>query len=137
ATGVPEDWATHFIGHELTALAGVEHARSLALVLPLVYELRLKRKQERLAQLARRVFDVDGDDEAALARQALSRIVAFFERVGLSTELATLELSIEQVQRVVAGLKAARRVRLGERLDISLKEVEQMLLTASGHSVTP
>ncbi len=130
ASGVPEDWATHFIGHELTSHWGVPHGRSLALVLPLVYQLRLADKEARLAQLATRVFGVSTGSEAVLARAALDSICAFFERIGVPTDIRSLGLRPDDAAIVVAGLKKARRVRLGEKLNISLKEVEAMLRSA-------
>lgn len=130
ATGTPEDWATHFIGHELTALLGAEHAETLTYLLPVVYRARFEKKKGRLAQIGARVFGLQGDEDS-LARLALERIVSFFRSLGLPTELRELSLTDAQIQRIVAGLKSARRLRLGERLDLGLPEVEAMLRAAA------
>lgn len=130
ATGTPEDWATHFIGHELTALLGIEHADTLTYLLPLVYQARFEKKKERLAQIGARIFGLQGEQEE-VARLTLGCIVSFFRSLGLPTELRELSLTDAQIQRIVAGLKSARRLRLGERLDLGLPEVEAMLRAAS------
>lgn len=127
ATGVPEDWATHFIGHELTALLGIEHARTLALVLPALYRARLDGKKERLAQLGRRVFGLSHGDDRELALATITKIEQFFQSLGMSTELATLGLGEPEIARVLAGLKTTRRARLGERLDFTHDQVRALL----------
>ncbi|OQX67262.1 MAG: hypothetical protein B6A08_16245 [Sorangiineae bacterium NIC37A_2] len=130
STGTPEDWATHFIGHELTALLGIEHADTLTYVLPVVYQARFEKKKERLAQLGARVFELQGEPEE-VAQLTLARIVSFFRDLGLPTKLHELSLTDAQIQRIVAGLKSARRLRLGERLDLGLPEIEALLRAAS------
>lgn len=131
ATGTPEDWATHFIGHELTALLGLDHPETLSLILPIVYRARFEKKKERLAQIGARVFGLEGASIEAIANETIDRITRFFDSLGLRTNLRALELTEEQIQRIIQGLKAARRVRLGERLDLGLPEVESLLRAAA------
>lgn len=78
--GVKQDWATHMIGHELTAYLGMDHARTLACIQPRVLEYKFETKKGKLAQMARRVFGLEGDDEEALARKAIQCIVDFYEK---------------------------------------------------------
>jgi NADP-dependent alcohol dehydrogenase len=131
STGVPEDWSTHFIGHELTAHFGVAHARSLTLILPHLYRARLEKKAERLAQFGRRVLGLSGDTRA-VAEAAIDRLEQFFQDLGLPTDLRSLGLDEQGLQKILLGLKGARRVRLGERLDITLGDVESLLRKATG-----
>ena len=78
--GVKEDWATHMIAHELTAFLGMDHARTLACIQPRVLEYKFEAKKGKLAQMARRVFGEEGNDEDALAHKAIERIVEFYEK---------------------------------------------------------
>jgi len=124
AQGVPQDWTTHHIGHELTALFGIDHARSLAVVLPAVLEARRQQKSEKLLQLGWRVFGVDSIDET------IAKIVAFFESLGIPTRLSAYGVGEEAVPQVVAQLKSNRRLRMGERLDITPDEAGKILARA-------
>ncbi len=128
--GVPQDWTTHHIGHELTALFEIEHARTLAVVLPAVLHLRREHKRAKLLQYAERVFGIitGSEDERCVA--AIERTREFFELLGLPTRLSAYGLSEDCVPRIVANLKAVRRVRLGERLDITLDNVATILKSA-------
>jgi NADP-dependent alcohol dehydrogenase len=124
AQGVPQDWTTHHIGHELTALFGIDHARSLAVVLPAVLEARRQQKSEKLLQLGWRVFGVDSIDET------IAKIVAFFESLGIPTRLSAYGVGEQAVPQVVAKLKSNRRLRMGERLDITPDEAGKILARA-------
>ncbi|HEX7450739.1 MAG TPA: iron-containing alcohol dehydrogenase, partial [Polyangiaceae bacterium] len=124
AQGVPQDWTTHHIGHELTALFGIDHARSLAVVLPALLEARRQQKSEKLLQFGWRVFGVDSVDET------IAKTVAFFEALGIPTRLSAYGVGEEAVPQVVAKLKANRRLRMGERLDITPDEAGKILARA-------
>jgi NADP-dependent alcohol dehydrogenase len=124
AQGVPQDWTTHHIGHELTALFGVDHARSLAVVLPAVLEARSSQKGEKLLQYGSRVFGVSSSEEA------IAKTVAFFESLGVPTKLSAYGLGEEVIPQVVAKLKLDRRLRMGERLDITPDEAGRILSRA-------
>jgi NADP-dependent alcohol dehydrogenase len=124
AQGVPQDWTTHHIGHELTALFGIDHARSLAVVLPALLDARREHKREKLLQFGARVFGVDTVD-ATIAKTS-----AFFESLGIPTQLSAYGVTADVVPQVVAKLKANRRLRMGERLDITPEEAGKILARA-------
>jgi NADP-dependent alcohol dehydrogenase len=128
--GVPQDWTTHNLGHELTALFGLDHARSLAVVLPSVLEARRDRKQEKLLQYGARIFGLTEGDEAARVAATIAHTVRFFEAMGLPTRLSAHGLGEDAVQRVIDKLKAERRLRMGERLDVTLDQARAMLMQA-------
>jgi len=128
--GVPQDWTTHHIGHELTALFGIEHARTLAIVLPAVLRARSAKKSEKLLQYGARIFGVTSGTEAERISETIERTRAFFESMGLPTRLSAYERSAADVPQVVANLKANRRLRMGERLDITPDEAGKILLLA-------
>lgn len=85
--GVPSDWATHMIGHELTALYGIDHARTLAIIGPSLYNVMFETKKAKLAQYGRRIFNLSGSDEE-VAKEAINKTVDFFHTMGMDTKLS-------------------------------------------------
>jgi NADP-dependent alcohol dehydrogenase len=126
--GVPQDWTSHAIGHELTALYGVDHGQSLALVMPLVMRHQRTRKRAKLLQYAQRVWGLtEGDgDEAARIEGAVAKTEAFFRSLGASTRLADCGVPPAAAAAVAARL-ARRNLRFGEHQDIGSKEVEEIM----------
>src|SRR5690606_71711 len=125
--GVPQDWATHMIGHELTALYGIDHARTLAIVLPQVMQARREAKCAKLLQYAGRVWGITEGSEDARIDAAIARTVAFFESVGVPTRLSAYQLDGEAVDAVVKALTEHGMVKLGEQRAITPEISRQML----------
>lgn len=119
--GVPGDWATHMIGHELTAFYGIDHAESLAVVLPGLWRNQLEAKAAKLAQYGRRVWNVEG----ALA--AIERTEAFFHSLDMPTRLGAHHIDAEEAAAKVQERFASRRVRFGERGKITPEVTAQIL----------
>jgi len=116
--GVVQDWATHLIGHELTAFYGVAHAESLAIVLPRRWRQGLEQKRAKLSQYARRVWGYTGSDEDA-PYVAIERTVGFFHSLGMPTQLADYGIDpVEAAQRVQARFED-RGTILGEYKDVN------------------
>jgi len=128
--GVPQDWATHMIGHELTALYGIDHARTLAIVLPSLMHSQREAKREKLLQYAERVWRISGGTEDERIDAAITHTRAFFERVGIPTRLSAYGLGREAVEAVVAQLTAHGMLKLGERRSIT-PEVSRAILEAA------
>ena len=128
--GVPQDWATHMIGHELTALHGIDHARTLAIVLPALLNDRREPKRAKLLQYAERVWGLREGDEEARISAAIERTRAFFESLGVPTRLGAYGLGAEHVDAVVAQLEAHGMVKLGEQRDITPEVARRILLAA-------
>lgn len=127
--GVPQDWATHMIGHELTALYNIDHARTLAIVLPSLLQVQREPKRAKLLQYAERVWHIarDSGTEDQRIDQAIARTRAFFESVGIATRLQDYGLGAEAVDAVVAQLTAHKMVALGEQRSIT-PEVSRAIL---------
>ena len=127
--GVPQDWATHMIGHELTALYNIDHARTLAIVLPSLLQVQREPKRAKLLQYAERVWHIAGDSGTEDQRidQAIARTRAFFESVGIATRLQDYGVGAEAVDAVVAQLTAHKMVALGEQRSIT-PEVSRAIL---------
>ncbi len=125
--GVPQDWTTHMIGHELTALRGLDHAQTLAVVFPAVLAERKQAKRAKLLQYAERVWGIHTGAEDEKIDQAIQNTRAFFESVGVKTRLKDYGVTPEVVQLVSKRLAARGWTTLGERQDIGPREVEAIL----------
>jgi len=119
--GVPWDGATHMVGHELTALHGIDHARTLAVVLPSLLDVRFEAKRAKLAQFATRVLNIQEGSEAERARGAIEGIRAFFEALDVPTHLSAYQLGAEVIPAVLTQLEAHGMTALGERRDQTLE----------------
>ena len=129
--GVPQDWSTHMIGHELTALHDIDHARTLAIVLPSLLHVQREAKRGKLLQYAARVWGItEGSDDARIDA-AIARTRAFYESIGIKTRLSDYGVSVETAAEVARRLAARGMVRLGERGDITPAKVEQILRLAA------
>ncbi|CAN7216823.1 iron-containing alcohol dehydrogenase [Pseudoduganella sp. LjRoot289] len=128
--GVPQDWATHMIGHELTALYHLDHAQTLAVVLPGILTVRKEAKRAKLLQYAARVWHIAEGDEDSRIAAAIERTRAFFEQMGVQTRLSGYGLDASAIDAVVAALEAHKLVKLGEHRDVSA-EVSRAALELS------
>jgi NADP-dependent alcohol dehydrogenase len=126
--GVPQDWATHMVGHELTALYGLDHAQTLAIVLPGMLKVRKESKRAKLLQYAERVWHLKEGSEDARIDAAIAKTQDFFEAMGVKTRLTGYGLGAHVIEPVLKQLEAHRMVTLGERrnvtLDVSRKALE-------------
>jgi NADP-dependent alcohol dehydrogenase len=125
--GVPQDWATHSIGHELTVLYKLDHAQTLAIVLPSLLQIKRQSKHEKLLQYADRVWQItDGTSDERITA-AIGRTIEFFESVGVSTRLSNYGVGQEAVLAVSQKLEHQGDVALGERQDIDVTTVQKIL----------
>lgn len=125
--GVPQDWSTHLLGHELTAQYGLDHAQTLAIILPNMLQLRRQEKHAKLLQYAERVWGVtEGDDEQRIDR-AIAKTREFFEAVGVRTRLSDYQLGAEIIEPVLAQLQAHGMVALGEHRDVTPEQCRIVL----------
>ncbi|MDD9321191.1 iron-containing alcohol dehydrogenase [Acinetobacter lactucae] len=125
--GVPQDWSTHLIGHELTALHGIDHARTLAIVLPANLQVRRQEKREKLLQYAARVWQIVEGDEEQRIDTVIARTRAFFEQLGLPTRLSDYGLGETDIEIIITQLKSHNLTQLGEHKTVSLEISRQIL----------
>ena len=125
--GVPQDWATHMVGHELTALYNLDHAQTLAIVMPNMLRARKEGKREKLLQFAERVWNLKGGDEDTRIEAAITRMEEFFEQMGVKTRLSDYGLGAKDVEAVLAVLEKHRMVKLGEKRDVTLDVTRKVL----------
>jgi len=130
AAGVPVDWATHMIGHELTARFGIDHGRTLAIVLPsLLNELR-DQKHDKLVQYAERVWNITGGDEETKIDAAIAMTRAFFESLGVKTHLSDYGVKKDEIDDIIKQLEAHHMVALSETGKVT-PEVSRKILEAA------
>ncbi len=125
--GVPQDWATHMIGHEITALHGLDHAQTLAIVLPSVMQVKQQQKREKLLQYAARVWQLTEGSEQEIIDQVIAKTREFFESLGVKTHLSDYGIDEKAIPALVKQLEKHGRVALGEHQDIDLATSEQIL----------
>lgn len=118
--GVPQDWATHLLGHEITALYGVDHAQTLAIVLPAMLQVRRAEKHDKLLQYAARVWGLRDGDEDARIDAAIARTRDFFESLGVPTRFAAYGVGAEAIPALLAQLERHGMKKLGERRSLDL-----------------
>ncbi|KAF7767485.1 NADP-dependent alcohol dehydrogenase [Pseudoalteromonas citrea] len=128
--GVPQDWATHMIGHEITALYGLDHAQTLAIVLPRMLAQQQREKREKLLQYAERVFGLDTTDPEKAISEAISLTEQFFHRVNMPTRFSDHGLGEEVVQQVCAQLERHGMVALGEHQAVTPDKSKHILLAS-------
>lgn len=126
ACGVPQDWSTHMIGHELTALHGLDHGQSLAIVLPAVLHHQKQRKGPKLVQYAQRVWKIEDLGYDEIMDAAITQTVEFFKSIGMPTRLSDYNITPSDC-RTVAERFEQRGVKLGEHQAIGKQEIEEIL----------
>ncbi len=130
AAGVPSDWGTHMIGHEITAKYGIDHARTLAVVLPAMMQIRRVAKHEKLLQYAKRVWDITEGSDDEIIDAAIAKTRAFFESLGLPTRLSAYDIGEDGITAIIKQLEAHGMVALGERHELTLAESRKVLEAA-------
>ena len=128
--GVPQDWATHMIGHELTALYDIDHARTLAIVLPALLDVQRDKKRAKLLQYAERVWGIRSGSEDQRIDAALEATRNFFENLGIPTRLSAYGLGAAAIDEVIGQLGMHGMTRLGEHGDVDLA-VSRTILEAA------
>ncbi|MFV8321735.1 iron-containing alcohol dehydrogenase [Flavobacterium sp. LB3P21] len=125
--GVPSDWATHMIGHELTALYGIDHARTLAVVGPNLYRVMFETKKGKLAQYGKRIFNLTGTDDE-IANEAINKTVEFFHTMGMDTKLSDYTKDFDKTADfIVDRFKERGWLGLGEKQNITLEKVKSIV----------
>jgi NADP-dependent alcohol dehydrogenase len=130
STGVPSDWATHMIGHEITGLYGLDHAQTLAIVLPAVWKYKKQQKKAKLLQYAQRVLGLTTGSDDERVDAAIAQTEVFFNNMGNPTRLSAYKLGEEVFQAVADKLQQHGHVALGEHADITPEDVKAILKLA-------
>lgn len=126
--GVPTDWATHMIGHELTALYEIDHARTLAIIGPNLYKVLFETKKDKLAQYGRRVWNIESANVDEAATQAIEKTVQFFHTMGMDTKLSDYTPDYEKSAAFISERFVERGWKaLGEKQNITPDKVKAIV----------
>jgi len=125
--GVPQDWVTHMIGHELTILHGLDHAQTLAIVLPNLLWVQRDSKAEKLLQFAERIWNLREGSEAQRIEQAIIKTRAFFEAMGNPTHLSDYGIGDDCFDEIVRRFKGRNMLPCGEKRDLDEGRLRQIL----------
>tara|TARA_R110001583_G_scaffold3581_3_gene22493 strand:- start:857 stop:2017 length:1161 start_codon:yes stop_codon:yes gene_type:complete len=129
--GVPTDWAVHAMGHELTALFGIDHARTLAVIAPSHYKFNFEDKKEKLAQYAERVWNISEGSIDDKAYAAIEKTEGFFKELGIDTKLSDYTKDYEGTAEKIAERFTNRGwLGLGEHQSLSPDKVEKIVKMA-------
>ena len=128
--GVPQDWATHMIGHELTGNFGVDHGRSLTIVLPAIMQVCREEKKAKLLQYAERIWNITEGSEDARIDAAIEQTKAFFSAMKTPVSLSEIDLTKADIDTAMVSLEAHGMTKLGENGTIDLPRSRQILETA-------
>jgi NADP-dependent alcohol dehydrogenase len=128
--GVPQDWSTHMLGHELTAQHGLDHAQTLAVVLPAMLNEKFEQKQAKLAQFAERVWHIEQGSEAEKAQQAIEKTRDFFERMNVKTRMSDYDLDESAIEPLIESLTQHGMTQLGEHGDVTPDVCRRVLQAA-------
>jgi NADP-dependent alcohol dehydrogenase len=127
--GVPGDWTTHLIGHELTAYYGMDHAQSLVPVLPSVLHFYQKQKAKKLSQYGERVWKMGGDEDKKI-ECAIKKTIDFFRSVGIGVTFD--EYNIKKDRKLFAEIAekiiSQEKMNIGENKNIGGKEIVEILM---------
>lgn len=129
-SGVPQDWSTHMIGHAITSVYGLDHARTLTMIMPSLLRYKKKSKLEMLARYGRRVWKIDNADDNLVADMAIDKTEEFMRQMSCPVRLSDVEFEIDP-EALIARLERAGHTTLGEAGDIHLEEVRAILKMAA------
>lgn len=129
--GVPSDWAIHMIGHELTALYGIDHARTLAIIAESHYTYNLESKKDKLAQYAERVWKVEEGTKEEKAMAGIKKTTKFFHSLGIKTKLSDYTKDYEGTAEKISKRFTDRGwLGLGEHQLLSPDKVKKIVKMA-------
>ena len=125
--GVPQDWMTHQIGHELTAFYGIDHGRTLAIVLPGMMRVKMANKKEKILQYGERVWNITNGSETERVEATIAKTVQFFESLGVPTKLADYGVEADIIPVIKARFIKRGILAAGERGDLTPDQIAEIL----------
>jgi NADP-dependent alcohol dehydrogenase len=125
--GITQDWTTHMIGHELTALHGTTHGHSLAIVMPATMSVLREQKYDKLLQYGERVFGITEGTENERVQKAIEATEAFYRSLGLTTRLSEEGIGDETIETITKRFNE-RGVAFGEKGNVTGNVAREILL---------
>lgn len=130
ATGVPQDWSTHWIGHEITGIYGIDHGRSLTIVFPALLQYCRKDKGDKIAQFGERVFGISSGSKDERIDATIAKTIAFFKSMGVPTHLSDVQLNESHIDEVVQYLAKHKMTHMGEHEKLGPEDAREILKLA-------
>ena len=131
SAGVPTDWSIHMIGHELTALYGIDHARTLAVILPALYLVKIDNKLDKLAQYAQNVWGITHGTKKEMAINAIEKTEEFFNSLNIPTKLSKYNIELNSTtETIIARFEKRGIFALGENGIVKIEELHKIFTTA-------
>lgn len=127
--GVSQDWATHMIGHELTALHGLTHGQTLAIVYPGMLRTLMAKKRDKLIQYGERIWGISAGLPDIRASLAIEKTEEFFRNLGLATRLSEVNIGDDTINEIEKRFNE-RNVAYGEDKDVTGAVAKQILLNS-------
>jgi len=125
--GVQTDWSTHVLGHELTALHGLDHAVTLAIILPGVMDAMKEQRKEKLLQYAENIWGLTGFDHNHVIEESIRNTEQFFKCLGVKVRLSDYGIGQETIEKIIERFKARGLTYLGRCQDVHLDHVRSIL----------
>lgn len=125
--GVPQDWSSHMIGHELTAMFGIDHGKTLAIIAPSVWTVLKEQKRGKLLQFAERVWNITEGSEDSRIDSAIAKTRDFFEGLGVKTHLADYGVTADKVNDLVKALEKHGMTQLSESRKVDLETSRKII----------
>ncbi|UIJ36728.1 iron-containing alcohol dehydrogenase [Desulfobaculum bizertense] len=130
ATGVPQDWSTHWIGHEITGIYGIDHGRSLTIVFPALLQYCRKDKGDKIAQFGERVFGITSGNKDERIDATIAKTIEFFKSMGVPTHLSDVQLNESHIDEVVQYLAKHKMTHMGEHEKLGPEDAREILKLA-------
>lgn len=128
--GVPQDWTSHMIGHEITGNFGIDHARTLSIILPAVMKVCRESKKDKLVQYAERVFKIKNEDADKSVDKAIDLTIKFFQEMSVPTSLSDVDLGEKDIETILSTLEKHGRIALGEHGNTDIEKSREILNAA-------
>lgn len=122
-SGVPQDWGTHFIGHELSGLYGIDHARTLAVIQPHLLRELIDEKEEKLLQMGKNVFGIETNNP----EEIIVQIENIYKSLNVNLKLSSYTDDKNLNKNVTTLLEKHGFTKFGDRESITLDVVEKIL----------
>jgi NADP-dependent alcohol dehydrogenase len=126
--GTPNDWSTHMMAHELTALYGIDHARTLAIIHPSQMRYKFEDKKEKLAQYAERVWGVTEGSLEDKAEEGIIKTEKYFRSLEMETKLSKYTDDYKKTSDIVKERFEERNWKgLGEKQNITPDDAKKIV----------
>ncbi len=126
-SGVPGDWSSHNIGHEITALYGLDHAQTLAIVLPGVMKVMKESKKEKIIQYAERIWGIKNQNEEETIKAAIEKTIGFFELLGVKSRLSDYGIPVTAADEIADRMEERGDINIGEHKLVGVDEIRKIL----------